>query len=133
MLSRASALAPWHREAHRLLDRCLETLGDSARAEKCRAQRRELEASDAQVGRVLLRYRQAPKDAALRFEIAQWALRNGREADGIRWLFGTLLVDPRHGPTHAALADYLERTGQPRRSAEHRRLQFSLSGHAQSP
>jgi tetratricopeptide (TPR) repeat protein len=121
-LSRAAALAPWHREAHRLLDRSLETLGDSARREQCRAQLRELEASDAEEGRLTLRYRNAPKDASARLEIAKWALRNGRETEGIRWLFAALLVEPRHGPTHAALADYFERTGQPRRSAEHRRL-----------
>jgi tetratricopeptide (TPR) repeat protein len=125
-LSRAAALAPWHREAHRLLCRCLETLGDSGREEKCRTQLRELEVSDAELGRVLLRYRQSSKDASVRFEIAKWALRNGREADGIRWLFSTLLVDPRRGPAHAALADYFERIGQPRRSVEHRRLRFSI-------
>lgn len=121
-LSRAAVLAPWHREAHRLLDRCLETLGKSTLAEKCQAQLRDLEASDRQAGRLSLRYRHSPRDASVRFDVAMWALQNGREPEGVRWLFATLLVDPRHARTHAALADYFERTGQPRRSAEHRRL-----------
>ena len=45
-------------------DRCLETLSDSDRQEQCRAQLRELEASDAEAGRLTLRYRDMPKDAS---------------------------------------------------------------------
>src|SRR5262249_49165306 len=51
-LSRAAALAPWHREAHRLLHRCLETLGKNTQAEQCQARLRELQASDCQAGRL---------------------------------------------------------------------------------
>jgi tetratricopeptide (TPR) repeat protein len=120
-LWRAAALAPWHREAHRLLQRCLDAEGKSVLAEKGQAQLHELEDSDRQAGQLSLRFRKLPQDVSVRFEVAMWALHNGREPDGARWLFATLLLDPQHGPTHAALADYFERLGQPRRSAEHRR------------
>jgi Tfp pilus assembly protein PilF len=120
-LSRAAALAPWHREAHRLLQRCLDSEGKSVLAEKCQAQLHELEDSDRQAGQLSLRFRKLPQDVSVRFGVAMWALHNGRETDGARWLFANLLIDPQHGPTHAALADYFERLGQPRRSAEHRR------------
>ena len=121
-LSRAAALAPWHREAHRLLLNCLQMRGKSGEAEKCQARIRELQASDSELGHLSLRYRNSSRDPAVRFELARWSLQNGREQDGLRWLFRTLLVDPRHGPAHAALADYFQRSGQPRRSAEHRKL-----------
>jgi tetratricopeptide (TPR) repeat protein len=127
-LSRATLLAPWHREAHRLLRGCLESLGKSTLAEKSRAHLGALQESDGQAGRLSLRLRNSPRDASLRFDVATWALQNGREPDGVRWLFATLLVDPRHVPTHAALADYFQRTGQPRRSAEHRRLAHGQAG-----
>ncbi len=127
-LSRAATLAPWHREAHQLLHRCLEARRESARAEKCQTQLRELEASDRQAGRLSLRYRHQPRDAGVHFDVAMWTLRNGREAEGVRWLFATLLIDPRHEQTHAALADYFERAGQPRRSAEHRSLANGRAG-----
>jgi len=121
-LARAASLAPWHREAHRHWHGCLETLGKSSLATQCQTHLNELQASDSQAGRISLRYRSTPRDATVRFEVALWALRNGHEPEGLRWLFSTLLIDPRHAPAHAALADYFERTGQPRRSALHRRL-----------
>jgi tetratricopeptide (TPR) repeat protein len=126
-LSRAAALAPWHREANRLLHCCLLTLGKTAGEEKCQDRLRQLQASDSQAGRLSLRYRSLPRDPSVRFELALWALQNGREQESRRWLFATLLVDPHHELTHAALADYFERAGQPRRSAEHRRRVQSRS------
>jgi tetratricopeptide (TPR) repeat protein len=121
-LSRAAALAPWHREAHRLLFSCLQTQGKSIETEACRTRLRELQASDNQMGRLALRYRNSPRDASIRFDLAKWAMQNGREQDGVRWLFATLLVDPQHGAAHSAVADYFQRIGQPWRSAEHRQL-----------
>jgi Tfp pilus assembly protein PilF len=81
----------------------------------------ELQASDAEVGRLALRYATAPRDATLRHELAMWCLNNGEDAAGLRWLWNALAVDPNHAPTHAVLADHFERSGQPRRSAHHRR------------
>jgi tetratricopeptide (TPR) repeat protein len=120
-LSRAAALAPWHREAHRLLLSCLQTQDKGRQAEKCQVRVRELQASDSLLGRLSLRYRNSPRDASVRFELAKWAMQNGREQDGLRWLFATLIVDPQHGQAHQVLADYFEHNGQTRRSAEHRR------------
>jgi tetratricopeptide (TPR) repeat protein len=128
-LLRATALAPWHREAHRLLLSCLQTLGKSAEAEKCRARIRELQASDSQEGIISRRFLMTPQDPSVRFDLARWSLQNGREHDGIRWLFRTLLVDPRYGPAHAALADYFQRSGQPRRSAEQRTIAGGTQPH----
>jgi tetratricopeptide (TPR) repeat protein len=120
-LSHAATLAPWHREAYRLLQQCFQTLGKTSQVQSCQNHRRDLEMSDSQVGRLSLRYRNSPRDPAVRFALALWCEQNGRDQEARRWLFATLLVDPHHGPAHAALADYFQRVGQPRRSAEHRR------------
>ncbi|HLJ93551.1 MAG TPA: tetratricopeptide repeat protein [Gemmataceae bacterium] len=120
-LTRAVALAPWHREAFRLLQNCLEASGKNTLAETCQARRDALQASDRQAGQLWLRYHGSPRDAAVRFEVAMWALHNGHEPEGLGWLFRTLLIDPRHPAAHAALADYFERSGQPKRCALHRR------------
>lgn len=129
-LQRATTLAPWHREAHQLLLRCLETLGRSAEAQQCQERLRALAAADVHLARLGLRYRQAPRDPAIRHELGRWCLQNGQEQAGVRWLCTGLLADPHHTPCHAALADYFERTGQPRRAAEHRQRAPS-SGHAE--
>jgi tetratricopeptide (TPR) repeat protein len=121
-LARAVTLAPWHREAHQLLHLCLEALGQRDAAQRCQARRRELEASDAQAGKLSLRFRGAPRDPAVRYEVGRWCLDNGQEQAGLRWLCASLLMDPRYGPTHTALADYFQRTGQPKRAARHHRL-----------
>jgi tetratricopeptide (TPR) repeat protein len=132
-LSLAVTLAPWHREALRLLQRCLEAQGETNRAEECQTKLDWIERSDGHAGRLALQYRRSPRDAATRFAVANWALRNGREQEGVRWLFATLDVAPGYGPAHAAVADHFEQTGQPRRCAEHRRLAGKTSSQTASP
>jgi predicted Zn-dependent protease len=119
-LSRAVAIAPWHREAHRVLCRCLDEQGQRDEAHRCQERLRALEAQDADLGRLSLRFNHAPNsDTAVRYELGMWFLRNGQDENGLSSLFGVLLFDPRHRPTHAALADYFRRTGQVRRADLH--------------
>jgi Tfp pilus assembly protein PilF len=47
-------------------------------------------------------------------------LGNGQAQEGLRWLSGALQIDPQHGPTHQALADYYEKAGEPDLAARHR-------------
>jgi tetratricopeptide (TPR) repeat protein len=49
-------------------------------------------------------------------------LEMGEEDAALYWLSVALRHDPRHRPTHAALAHYYERAGRPEQAAEHRRL-----------
>ncbi len=63
----------------------------------------------------------SPENADLRSEIGELFLRNGRDADGVRWLQSALAKQPEHEPTHHALAEYYRRTGQTQLAAEHLR------------
>jgi tetratricopeptide (TPR) repeat protein len=121
LLARAGDLAPWHREALRLLVTCREQLGKAAEAQQCLDQLREIEASHQRLARLRQRLREAGREPEVRLDIGLWCLQNGQEEAGVRWLFtNLLLVDRDHRPTHAALADHFEQAGQPRRAAEHR-------------
>jgi tetratricopeptide (TPR) repeat protein len=128
-LRRAADAAPRHDyEAHRVLCRCLESAHKAEEARRCLDQLREREAEVLRVERLTLRANRQPRDVALRFEVATELMRLGREQDGVAALFFVLDQDPRHGPAHAALADYFERTGQPGRAARHRRASFPGAG-----
>src|SRR5262249_43872416 len=62
----------------------------------------------------------APHDPALRCEAGRILLRNGLEAEGLRWLESALAENPRDAPTHQAPADHYERIGSAERAAQHR-------------
>jgi tetratricopeptide (TPR) repeat protein len=115
-LTRAVAAAPWHRDAHRLL---LMAFKDQKRTADA-ARLAELTAEDGVGGRLKLRARDNPGDVAVRWELWQWSQRNGQIAEGIAWLTEVLRAEPTHPGAHAALADYFETAGQPRRAALHR-------------
>lgn len=119
-LERAVRAAPWHRDGHRLYLVVLKELGRSEAARQCEARLAELEGEDAAGGRLKLRARDTPGDAAVRWELWLWSVRNGQGEEGLAWLTEILRIDARQGQAHAALADYFDRGGQPRRAALHR-------------
>jgi tetratricopeptide (TPR) repeat protein len=63
-----------------------------------------------------------PQDPAPRAEAGMILLRLGEEKEGLRWLRSALRVDPKHKPTHRALADYYQRKGDKERAEKHRKL-----------
>ncbi|HVK18277.1 MAG TPA: tetratricopeptide repeat protein [Fimbriiglobus sp.] len=119
-LRKAVAAAPWHRDGHRLLLLTLKEQKRTDDAARCEARLAELTAEDGVGGRLKLRARDNPGDVAVRWELWQWSRRNGQTGDGIAWLTEVLRAEPKHPQAHAALADYFETSGQPRRAAQHR-------------
>jgi tetratricopeptide (TPR) repeat protein len=124
-LRRAASASPRHQVgSHRVLCRCLEGADKTAEARQCLDELQAREAEVVDLERQVLRANREPRDVALRYEIAIQMMRLGREQDGVAALFFVLEQQPRHGPARAALADYLERVGQPDRAARHRRAIF---------
>jgi Tfp pilus assembly protein PilF len=119
-LARAARATPWHREAHQLHLAALKDLGRSEAASQCAASLDGLRVEDAAGGRLKLRARDNPGDAGIRMDLWEWSVRNGQTEEGVAWLTEILRADPRHARAHAALADYFDRSGQPRRAAQHR-------------
>lgn len=63
-----------------------------------------------------------PNDAELCHEVGVISLRAGAAAQGLRWLYKALQIDPRHTTTHQALANWYRRTGNSALAARHQRL-----------
>jgi Tfp pilus assembly protein PilF len=132
-LRRAVADSPFSGQANYLLAQSLRQQGKDDEAgefdaaqERIESDRKRLELVVAQVGKT-------PSDPALRREAGQICLRNGKEREGLRWLFSALAQDPQDGPTHAALADYYERAGKPDLAVKHRRQAEQAGAAALSP
>jgi tetratricopeptide (TPR) repeat protein len=122
LLTRAVALAPWQRDAHRYLCVCLEEQGKGEAAKQCRERLDELLAQDAELGRMNLRFLNAKFDAAASVATGKALLRNGQEAAGRHLFMSVLALVPHYRPAHEALADYFATAGQPRRAEYYRRL-----------
>ncbi len=69
-----------------------------------------------------------PHDADLCREVGVISLRAGAANQGLRWLYKALQIDPRHVPTHRALADWYRRTGNSALGARHQRLAGERAG-----
>jgi len=57
----------------------------------------------------------------LRCELGVLFLRNGEEAEGLRWLGLALEQNPAHAAAHRALAEHFEAKGRSDLAAAHRR------------
>jgi predicted Zn-dependent protease len=63
-----------------------------------------------------------PDNLDLQVRLAESLLGDGHVQDGLDQLQAVLNRDPWFRPAHRALADYFQKSGQPARAAEHRRL-----------
>jgi predicted Zn-dependent protease len=119
-LRRALAQAPFDRDINYNLVQCLLNQGKAEEARTQQARLDRISADFQRAAEVTRMVAGSPKDPALRYEAGVILLRNGQEQEGVRWLLTALQVDPGHRPTHAALADFYERRGQPLEAARHR-------------
>jgi tetratricopeptide (TPR) repeat protein len=126
------AAPPIDVEPRRLLCQCLEAQQKSQETRDCLASLRESERNILRVDRIVLQANRDSHNGPLRYQAAVELLRLGREKDAVATAFLALAQDPRHGPSHALLADYFERTGQPRRAARHRRATYPAASPRQT-
>jgi tetratricopeptide (TPR) repeat protein len=121
-LRRSLAREPNDLSAVYILYLCLKKNGKGAEAKQVRARHKRIRDDQHRLHRILGRVLKRPKDARLRSEAGRICLRNGRTEEGLGWLKGALWADPDHKPTHRALADYYERSGDKELAQRHRRL-----------
>ncbi len=119
-LRRAVAAAPDDVEAYRLLLVYLEAQGKEADVRVIGARFRRLQVERARRDELLAEVQQDPRNPWLRCALGRLLVQSGHEEEGVRQLLAALAIDPRHRPSHAALADYYERTGRPDLAAPHR-------------
>ncbi len=122
-LRRAEAVDPYDLQIVHNLFQCLIQLGKKAEAEQYAARAQRIDADLLRASHLAEQIQTtAPHDPALRSELGTLLLRNGYHKDGLHWLATALQEDPRHPPTHQALAEFYERAGQRDLAARHRRL-----------
>jgi tetratricopeptide (TPR) repeat protein len=121
------AEAPFERETVFNLAQCLQALDRTEDARKYWTKLERIDADRARLKELRTAIQKAPDDAALRYEMGSILLRNGQDREGLRWLDSALKADPRHGPTHAALADHYEKAGNRRLASYHRQQTLSTA------
>jgi cellulose synthase operon protein C len=118
-------------DARHLLARALRANGKETEAQ---AQQEALAQLEEDVGRIQKiateQMQQRPNDPALLHEVGVIALRAGASRVGMRWLYKALRINPKHAPTHQALASWYQRTGNSALAARHRRLAEPATGGA---
>lgn len=120
-LRRATELAPGCETGALLsLGQCLASQHKDEEARRCLARLSRQEADRLAVELLTLQSNRDQHNVALRYEAAAKMMRLGRERDSVSALYYILDLQPRHRPSHAALADYFERVGQSDRAARHR-------------
>jgi tetratricopeptide (TPR) repeat protein len=122
LLARAIELDPSDLSYKYTLFLCLNRLGKTQEAKLVEAKMAESAAAVRRMDKLVREVNQQPNDPALRYEAGMIFLRNGFTQDGLRWLHTALDLDPNHRPTHQALADYFERTGERARASHHRQF-----------
>jgi tetratricopeptide (TPR) repeat protein len=122
LLARAIELDPSEQSHKYTLMLCLNRLGKTKEAKIVEAKMAESAAEVRRMDKLVREVNQKPNDPALRYEAGMIFLRNGFTQDGLHWLSTALDVDPNHRPTHQALADYYERTGDQERAGYHRQF-----------
>lgn len=119
-LRKSAELDPSDPEALYSLFQCVQRVGAPAEAREAEERWRRADADLKRVAELARLIAASPGDPELRREMGELFLRNGRDADGVRWLESALQVGPDHAPTHAALAAHYEKVGRPDLAARHR-------------
>jgi tetratricopeptide (TPR) repeat protein len=121
-LRRALKVDPGDTEARYALVSCLQAQGRDDEAAAALARYKKYRDMLKRANRLLKQLAKNPgRDPSSPSEVGTLLLKFGHERIGLYWLHQALNRDPRHGPTHKALADYYEKKGQPEKAAAHRR------------
>ncbi len=121
-LRQSVAADPHDQESLYLLQQCLLRTGKKGEAAVYEAKGKQIEADLKRLDELNRLVAEAPGNAALRHEAGTLCLRHGQDQEALRWFSGALQQDPRHRPTHRALAEYYQRADRPRMAEHHRRL-----------
>jgi tetratricopeptide (TPR) repeat protein len=121
-LRKAVAQSPHDREARYNLYQCLEKQRKEKEALECLSVFERLDADLKRIDWLTRQMQKTPYDPELYHEAGVLCLRNGSAEEGVHWLLLALQYDPRHSPSHEALADHYQGTGRLDLAAQHRQL-----------
>jgi tetratricopeptide (TPR) repeat protein len=122
LMERALTANPSNRQLMYTLFLCLSKLNRPRELKDVEARIKKMDADLAQMNKLVKSASIKPNDPATRYEAGVIFLRYGMIEDGLHWLSTALEADPKHRPTHQALADYYEKAGEQDLAAWHRQF-----------
>ncbi len=120
-LRRAMGLNPNSTETRYSLFVCLSRQGKEGEAAECLKLLKQQEFRDRRIRALHSEILRSPREVKLRHELGVLLLQGPARDQGLKTLTNLLQEEPGHAPTHAALAGYYEKSGDPRRAEAHRR------------
>jgi tetratricopeptide (TPR) repeat protein len=121
-LRKAVDRSPCDRETRYSLYQCLQQQDKKEEAQECLAAFKRLDADLKRIDVLTNQMQKTPYNPLLYHEAGVLCLRNGSEEEGLRWLHLALRYNPRHQPSHLALADFYAGAGKAELSARHRQM-----------
>jgi tetratricopeptide (TPR) repeat protein len=119
-LERAVRRMPLDRDANQTLATALRRLNRAAEAEPYEQRKHEVERDLRRMDELIKASLSNPRDVALRYEAGTTLVRLGQDGQAMRWFVSALLLDPGHAATKKALADCIQRLGDPQLAAAYR-------------
>ncbi len=119
-LRRAFARMPTDYQIGYKLFTCLSRQGKETEAHELLKQLNQLQTDMLRLRQIVSEVEKNKSGADLHCEAGRICLRYEQNEEAIRWFLGALQDDPRHVPTHQALAECYERMGEPQAAAYHR-------------
>lgn len=127
-LRQADALAPPDQSPTHLIA-CLLLLGKTDEARQYQAKADRILADRKRTSELGDRLREKPDDdPEPRYEIGVILLRMGKPQEGVHWLRQALEKDPKHRPSHQALADFFQSVDAVDLANRHRQAVQQLTG-----
>jgi tetratricopeptide (TPR) repeat protein len=121
-LQRAETLAPAETDIVHTLALVARQLGQPEAAQKYEARLQELRQQIDRLETLRKQIQDEPENLTPRYEAGVTALRLRREEEAAEWFQSVLRLDPKHVPTHQALAEHFEAAGDRKRAAYHRKF-----------
>jgi tetratricopeptide (TPR) repeat protein len=122
-LNQVIQLNPDKQEAWEVLAWCHAALSDPEEEKWCLEEFARIRRDQGEAARLILVTMQDKASVlSMRIELAERYERLHEHGKAIVWRFCVLQMDPRHMPSHRALANLFERVGQPNRAARYRAL-----------
>jgi tetratricopeptide (TPR) repeat protein len=119
-LRKAAELAPWEYKVQYALLQSLRQQGKLKDADRVEKTVRRLEDASRRLHEVNEKLKKEPYNLSHHCAIAQILLEVGNHKQAVRWLQTALKIDLHHPLANRLLADYYDKSGEPRKAAGHR-------------
>jgi len=120
-LGKALEIEPLDRSTVYTMAQCQLALGKEKESKPFLDKLRVMEGQREILSDLLRRLNESSEEPALYSDAGALMMRLGQKEEGLRCLQHALLLDPKHRPTHAELADYHEKMGNKDLAADHRK------------